>query len=296
MLLDVLQGTEAGGLIIIQDTACYSGRRLLKYYINGAIQREEAVHVLAFEVSEQDLCSRLDPKYKHLLHYHNASKDPLGWNEQSSFTVQHFNTPDIKRLIHKQQDNKASVLVIDSLSWVIRHHDLVTVCQELHKLRREGSVRLIFTLLHSDLHQQAVVQTVCHLASAVISVTPQNKASYAVAKTTRRKKSGKVTQEEVSFNVSEDLMLSLDEKHSQTTHVQSDSMSQKVDPTSNLTFNLRLSEAEKEAKDKVALPFVFSEEKKSALLGPAQGSGRIMYEPDANDDFDDEDPDDDLDV
>lgn len=36
--------------------------------------------------------------------------------------------------------------------------------------------------------------------------------------------------------------------------------------------------------------------RKSALLRPGRGSGRIMYEPDANDDIDDEDPDDDLDV
>lgn len=36
--------------------------------------------------------------------------------------------------------------------------------------------------------------------------------------------------------------------------------------------------------------------RKSALLRPARGSGRIMYEPDASDDLDEEDPDDDLDV
>lgn len=36
--------------------------------------------------------------------------------------------------------------------------------------------------------------------------------------------------------------------------------------------------------------------RKSALLRQGRGSGRIMYEPDANDDFDEEDPDDDLDV
>lgn len=36
--------------------------------------------------------------------------------------------------------------------------------------------------------------------------------------------------------------------------------------------------------------------RKSALLRPGHGSGHIMYEPDANDDIDEEDPDDDLDV
>lgn len=96
------------------------------------------------------------------------------------------------------------------------------------------------------------------------------------------------------------------------------------DPTTNLTFNLRLSDSEREAKEKVALPFAFSKEKwenlfslmsnlfqyiigslkdyitfcyrKTALLHSGPGSGRILYEPDANDDYDQEDPDDDLDV
>lgn len=97
-----------------------------------------------------------------------------------------------------------------------------------------------------------------------------------------------------------------------------------TDPAANLTFNLRLSDSEREAKEKLALPFMFSKEKykrfhmfqtfhagffitdqqkspslfyrKTALLCSGPGSGQIVYEPDANDDYDEEDPDDDLDV
>ncbi|TSL34598.1 Elongator complex protein 5 [Bagarius yarrelli] len=145
---------------------------------------------------------------------------------------------------------------------------LSEVLQELEPggfvIIRGGSVRNIVGLLHADLHQPGIIGALSHLASAVITVKPVNNARYAVAKISQRKKSGKVMQ--------------------------------KVDPTSNLTFNLRLSETEKEAKERVALPFVFSEEKKSAFLKHGRGTGRIMYEPDANDDFDEEDPDDDLDV
>lgn len=41
-------------------------------------------------------------------------------------------------------------------------------------------------------------------------------------------------------------------------------------------------------------PSLFS--RKTALLSSGPGSGQIVYEPDANDDYDEEDPDDDLDV
>lgn len=53
---------------------------------------------------------------------------------------------------------------------------------------------MIFGLLHTDLHQRGVVETLSHLASTVISVTSVNNACCAVAKTSQRKKSGKIMQ------------------------------------------------------------------------------------------------------
>ncbi|XP_026871405.2 elongator complex protein 5 isoform X2 [Electrophorus electricus] len=296
MLLSVLQEKEAGGFVVIQDTASYSGRQLLKYYINCAIKSEEIVHVLGFEVPEQEIRKGLDRNYVHLFHFHNAYSDPLGWTKQSSFRVKHFTTPHIIQLVNKTQNAKATILVIDSLSWVLRHHNPAVICQELQKLKREGSIRMTFGLLHKDLHQQGIVGSICHLASTVISVAPLDIVDSAVAKTTQRKKSGKVMQEDNFFSIKDDLILSIQNKPSQSGHVKADLDTNEGDPASNLTFNLRLSEAEREAKEKVALPFVFSQEKKSALLRPSQSSGQIMYEPDASDDFDEEDPDDDLDV
>lgn len=69
-------------------------------------------------------------------HFHNAYADPLGWTEQSLFTVKRFSATEIARLLQESQHAKAPVLVIDSLSWVVRHHDTVAVCQELQKLRK----------------------------------------------------------------------------------------------------------------------------------------------------------------
>ncbi|KAF7706411.1 hypothetical protein HF521_019665 [Silurus meridionalis] len=226
MLSEVFQGPEMGEFIIIRDTACYSGRRLLKYYINSALKREESVHVLGFDVPEHELRAKLDSSHLHL--------------------------------------------------WL---------CKDA------------FALLHMDIHQQGIVECLTHLASTVISVRPVNNTRYAVATTSHRKKSRKVMQKEEFFSLTEDLKLSTEIKPNQTGNVQADLHTKsEMDPTSNLTFNLCLSEVERAEKEKVALPFVFSEEKKSSLLRPGRGSGRIMYEPDSNDDIDDEDPDDDLDV
>lgn len=69
-------------------------------------------------------------------HFHSAYTDPLGWTKQSLFTVKRFSAKEITLLLQETQHANDSVLVIDSLSWVVRHHDTVTVCQELQKLRK----------------------------------------------------------------------------------------------------------------------------------------------------------------
>ncbi|KAK7175840.1 hypothetical protein R3I93_000182 [Phoxinus phoxinus] len=296
MLLDVLQGAEPGGFILIQDTVKCTGRGILKCFINAALKRGEDVHVLGFEASETEVCAGLDRSCVQKLHFHKGFPDPLGWMCRSSFTVDQLTSQHITKLIKDSQHAKAPVLVIDSLSLVLRHHDPVVISQRLQVLRKGGDIKTIISLLHSDLHLHGVVGIVSQLASTVISVAPANNEHHAVATTTRRSKSGKVMQEEEYFNVSEDMTLSVQAKLRQHGHVQKEQKVAEADPASNLTFNLRLSEEERKAKEKLALPFVFSKEKKSALLRPTPGSGRIMYEPDANDDFDEEDPDDDLDV
>ncbi|KAG0247954.1 hypothetical protein BG011_000693 [Mortierella polycephala] len=60
--------------------------------------------------------------------------------------------------------------------------------------------------------------------------------------------------------------------------------SQTADPAANLSFNLNLTEEQRRAKNDTVLPYLKTQE----------STGAIYYEPDAADDFDDDDPDDDL--
>lgn len=68
------------------------------------------------------------------------------------------------------------------------------------------------------------------------------------------------------------------------------------------TFNLGLKDEERTARDKVVLPFLKPEQKpeeeeEAVRINPrsAEGESKIYYEPDDADDWDEEDPDDDLD-
>ncbi|XP_020779654.1 elongator complex protein 5 [Boleophthalmus pectinirostris] len=293
MLLELLQGNDSGGFLLIKDTAQYSGRCLLKSFIKAALNRDEDVHIILFEVSEQELKDGLKEIPIQRLHFHNAYEDPLGWTNSTSFTAHHFCLNHLTQILKQTSQPKSTTLVIDSLSWILRHVDTTNICSTLHQLKKGGAVRTIVGLLHADMHQKGTVGSVCHLATSLITVAPGNVGDTCVAKITKRTKSGKVLQEEHSFRINEDLTVTMLNKSPNTETVHEE---HQMDPTANLTFNLRLSDKEREAKEKLLLPFMFSKDKKNALLHSGAGSGRILYEPDASDDYDQEDPDDDLDV
>lgn len=75
-----------------------------------------------------------------------------------------------------------------------------------------------------------------------------------------------------------------------------------TDPMANLSFNLSLTETQRQAKENVVLPYMKVQQQQGNDIPDTQktpgggGGGHIYYEPDAADDFDDEDPDDDLDI
>ncbi|KAI8380168.1 Elongator complex protein 5 [Blakeslea trispora] len=70
----------------------------------------------------------------------------------------------------------------------------------------------------------------------------------------------------------------------------------KSDPTANLSFNLSLTEEQRKAKDSLVLPFMKAQQLEVSTEEEKKSGGLIYYDPDAADDFDDEDPDEDLDI
>lgn len=294
MLLELLQGNDSGGFLLIQDSADFPGKHLMRSFIRAALHRDEDVHVFIFETSEEELKEGFEDIQIQKLHIHDAYQDPLGWRKRSAFRVQHFCLNDLTQIL-KQTSQKTPTVVIDSLSWILRHVSTTAFCSTIHQLKKGGSVRAIIGLIHADMHAKGTVGSVCHLATSHIAVTPGNTADHCMAKITKRTKSGKVLQDEHIFSIQDDLTVML-QKPSNTVPQQMAQEEPEMDPTANLTFNLRLSDKEREAKESLSLPFMFSKEKKKAILHSDANKGRILYEPDANDDFDQEDPDDDLDV
>ncbi|XP_040604927.1 elongator complex protein 5 isoform X2 [Mesocricetus auratus] len=154
----------------------------------------------------------------------------------------------------------------------------------------------VLGLLHEELHGPGPMGALNTLAHTEVTVS--GKMGQTAASILYRRPQQRATYQTWWFSVLPDFSLDLHEKLPLYSELHPDPHTIQVDPTTDLTFNLHLSEKEREARDSLTLPFQFSSEKQQALLrrGPGQTTSHIFYEPDAFDDVDQEDPDDDLDI
>ncbi|KAM5125671.1 elongator complex protein 5, partial [Mantella aurantiaca] len=265
---------------------------VIPWSIIGSVQRGEHVHIFSFESAAEDFLAGVPDEVLSSLTFHDGFSDPLHWrNCSQSLTPRDFTMKTIQERV--SQSPSPVTIVLDSLSWILLRCPLPSVCHTLRELSgpqvKEGSRDLrVLTLLHADLHDGGVVRSVCALCDSVIHITHGGERTGVTV--TQRKRSGRVVTSKEMFGVLEDFSL-------ETTETESEPPSRtEVDPTVNLTFNLRLSETERERKESATLPYTFSDNKKSSLLQSSGSSGKIFYDPDPADDLDDEDPDDDLDV
>ncbi|XP_066450062.1 elongator complex protein 5 isoform X2 [Eleutherodactylus coqui] len=248
---------RAPGLLLLIDSAFLTGRRVLYSFIVAALRRAERVHVFGFEVPEEEYWAAVPLELSSSLTFHDGFSNPLNWEKSfHSLTLRDISVQGIR----EQVGNPAGpvTIVLDSLSWILARCPLFYVCHLLQELSGQQSEQ-------GDAHLVALLHADLHDPGELRSVE--------------------------QFMVSDDLSL---EMTSQMDKEREDNAS--VDPTVNLTFNLRLSETERKCKESLALPYTFTDSKKTSLLRASSGSAKIFYDPEPIDDMDEDDPDDDLDV
>lgn len=139
-----------------------------------------------------------------------------------------------------------------------------------------------------------------------LTITSNSIVKGGIAHIEWRKKSGKVTYESNGFiynnqtgyldvvpkNQLTGIIEQIETIESETEAMQIDP---KMDPTANLSFNLSLTDEQRKTKENLVLPYLKAQQLEVSI-DEEKKSGLIYYDPDAADDFDDEDPDDDLDI
>ncbi|KAE8750757.1 hypothetical protein FOCC_FOCC002467 [Frankliniella occidentalis] len=126
------------------------------------------------------------------------------------------------------------------------------------------------------------ISHVKHLASTVVDLNNQ------IARITHRKPGGHVERKEEQF-----MLLSNGQFHTQPIVGTGKGMGSPNTtlPQDVASFRVSLSDKEKEDRNKLILPYM-----RTVDNPPEEGGGKVFYQPDAVDDWDDEDPDDDLDI
>ncbi|KAM3823921.1 elongator complex protein 5 [Vipera latastei] len=311
-MVEALLSGAAQGLLLIRDSVACEGRPLLKSFVVAAAQRAESIHVLSFELPESEFKAGLSTEVTSRIVFHDAFPDPLGWSGTGSgLTLGEFSASELASRLAAASQGSATV-VLDSLSWLLLRLPFPAVCQVLAQLPRRAkaaglNVVRIVALVHGDLHppaQHKVLETLARLAVTLQpgpGSGPGGDGAPQTAVVLHRKRGGRILQKTQLFSVVPGFAFKfLGELPlkgaSGDDDVEEGPEPAAADPTAHLTFNLRLTEAERQAREAVPLPYHFSEEKKSSLLQTSTEDAKIYYQPDAADDFDEEDPDDDLNV
>ncbi|KAK5577939.1 hypothetical protein RB653_002887 [Dictyostelium firmibasis] len=188
----------------------------------------------------------------------------------------------------EQQDKKKKIEKINKIETGIEG-------SVSNRIKMEKSFSCIFAILHTDLHEyeQSVQKQLQYISSVSIQVTPLSaKLKYSESlphpyestiTLITKKRSGRVVRNVEYYYINNVTgKVEFDSAES----LQSKQEEQEPDPTQNLSFNLKLTEDEKQARDSVVLPYRHQGNNEQTLL---------IEDPD-DEDFDDEDPDDDLDI
>lgn len=169
----------------------------------------------------------------------------------------------------------------------IQFNSLPALFQLVHRLKQSAHVRQLFLWTNpssvlSAHDRQVIVPYLQHMSSAVITVR-----DVANLQVLTKKAGGAVGQKYYTYAVRSDRFEATETQKP----VPVRSTDESVNPESLTTFKINFDEEEMEARTALKLPY-----ERTSDAPAAAPESRIIYTPDADDDFDEEDPDDDLNI
>ncbi|KAI5753712.1 hypothetical protein M8J77_002665 [Diaphorina citri] len=259
--------------LTVSDYVEIPGFLILKSFAGKHVLKKSQVHMLSYESSKRDL--NLPPEVQ----VHPCGQNPLGWingNNQEKPSL----LKDLEN-IGKQQEE--IVVIVDSLLHLLHNTDL---CRNINKIiNQQGPVKVkqLICLLHEDsltTEVKSAARSLLSMFRTHVDMVENDKISIV-----HKKNSGKILSE-VNKIWWDKQTNCLESSQVTATDFQLKPPAPSEEPVS--TFNLGLSDSEKMARDRLILPYV-----NSGRPNETTGGGMIYIEPE---DYDEEDPDDDLDV
>lgn len=312
------QGTESSDFTLLTDRALSGGWELFSAFLQGIGSKYEDVHFFLFEKVKNDFLTAISPQLAGKIRFYDYATDPLGWIDENSSSVvpEKFMFSDVIENI----GSKNCVIVIDSLSSFLRFCNIQRFSFNIEKIHeifsKTGKSCTFLSLLHRDLCDEVTLKCVEYLSNCIVNLVSEDELSNFTEKPKKnspktsklckivfKKKGGRISEFIETFTIGKNTVISSKPWQPENKIKDVDVDDDSIDPVMEeeelvrSTFSLKLSQQEKEARSKLVMPYTKPPHLDVKMDGdPGQPSpGMIYYEPDEADDFDDEDPDDDLD-
>lgn len=208
--------------------------------------------------------------------------DLLGWDSGLR--------ADITKEVVEGLEGKLGPVLLDCLTEVFALLPEQEAARLVARARRVTGGRRLVAVLHTDCLPADLVAAVAHSATTTVSAERRPAATLVTVR--HRKPGGRlVTSKELLTSVEGRVRVVPYSQEKEQVVVEEDAEATIGQLT---TFSLSTSkEAEQEAREALVLPFYKEEQRGEVKIQGAQGA--IYYQPDSGDDWDDEDPDEDLD-
>ncbi|XP_050537760.1 elongator complex protein 5 isoform X2 [Daktulosphaira vitifoliae] len=263
----VIKGTHANSYLA-------KGSFILKSIAENRNNHE--VHLLCYEklVSEYEIS--FSPTLN--INFHDCMK---------TFKNKKHSIREIADRILKNAKKKV-ILIIDSLSICLLHTKLCIVYKELLDLISLETVpnfAQIISIVHEDITEEVEVEHIKKLCNTYIHVQYLGDTTMLQLNLEHKRSNGKCASQNLNGKLKSDGNFKLIVNSPQNIEEISN---EKSLPVNLASFKLVLEESEREAKDKLILPYT--------QVQNTNCGGIIHYIPDEADDWDEEDPDDDLEI
>ncbi|KAG7166217.1 elongator complex protein 5-like [Homarus americanus] len=270
--------------LLLTDSAKVCGRGLLYALVNSHLGSSTDVLYLTTCLSPQEIRRFVKEEASGKLEFYNGAKDPCGWDSDAPEVSLQLPLQEILRHKTTAAGGGKVAIVVDRLEDVNYHQESSQLVRSLHMLSAGDNVEQVIVYCGRDVVPESMLAALCHIAAATVHLLPTSPCSCRLV---LRKPSGKVIKAHEEFTLTPDLQVQdvQPAKSIRTQHV-SESSETDVILAAQTTFSLALTEDQRIAKNSLLLPHTRVQ---------TQG-GHIHYTPDDVDDWDDDDPDDDLDI
>ncbi|XP_017786737.1 PREDICTED: elongator complex protein 5 [Nicrophorus vespilloides] len=279
MLPTYLKNKPPPKCVLIQDSVKVKGNNFLKHIINNHKKFNGVVKQLYLEF-----------EYNRSLNDDGLLKNVEKHDFIQECENQRTADDQIKEIL-SLINQESCIVIIDSMAHMIINFGKDKTYSLVHKLKQSNKVVQVVSILHMDMFNEndGIFKYFNHLSTLSMKLSPMFMSEWPRVNYTYKKVAGKIIEENEQFSfVNGELVTKAIEKLDPKTLVQT---APAVIPEALTTFKISLNESDKKLRDNFTLPYLPKDE-----TVKQEGGGLIHYEFDDIDDWDEEDPDDDLDI